>query len=240
MLKFKLPSLNFQQFRPFLIPGVMVIFIFVSGLFFIRPKISEILLIQKKLEEEETRLAKLTAKVASLEGLDQTELVLRVETTAKAVPSEKDLPPLLLVLKTLAAKNSLEIANLQVDPGKIATTSAQESPNRLSFLDFKIAIKGRMNDLKEFLTQVGQVAPLMVVRQVRIEVQDSSQAVQAELRLDAPFLLPPASLGSIEAPLAQITNQEEDIYQKLTDLDFALIEKEMPLVPTGKVDPFAF
>jgi hypothetical protein len=235
MLKAKLESLKIEKLRPFLIPGAIVILILTSSLLLIQPKIGEIFLIQKNLGRKEEKLARLTAKTAVLEGLDQVELSSRVEIAAKAFLSDKNLPLLLSTLKNLAAKNNIELLSLQVEPGEIATVSAKEKKEELSFLSFEILVGGQMSDFKEFLAQTAKVAPLMVVREV-----DIKEGAQAALLLDAPFLPPPVSLASVETPLAQITHQEENIYQKLARLDFSLIEEVPPSVPSGKENPFAF
>lgn len=226
MLKFKL--------------GAIVILILISSWFLVRPKASEIFSIQRNLKREEERLAQLTAKSATLEGLDQTELSSRADIAAKALLSDKNLPLLLSTLKNLAAQNNIELRSLQVDPGEIATVSAKGEKEKLSFLSFEILVSGQMSDFKEFLAQIAKVAPLMVIQKVKIESQDSGGSFQANLPLDAPFLFPPASLGPVETPLAQITNQEENIYQELTQLNFSLIKEVPPSVPSGKENPFAF
>jgi len=236
MLKSKPVSLKTGELRPFLIPGAIAIFILISGLFLIRPRLNEIFLIRKNLKREEKRLSQLTAKTAALEGLDQVELSEKAEVAAKALPGEKNLPLLLSVIKDAAVNNNIELRSLQVKPGELATPSAQERKEELPSLSFTIMVSGQMSDFKEFLAQLSKTAPLARSENIALEEIDG----EAGLVLDFPFLRPPESLGLPEKPLSQITNEEEEVYQQLARLDFFLIQEEFPLVPAGKENPFAF
>lgn len=240
MLKSEADSFKIEKPRSLLIPGLIVIFVFASGFFLIQPRIREIFSIQKNLKKEEKRLAQLTAKTAALEGLDQVELSEKAEITAKSLPSEKDLPLLLSVLKNLAAKNNLELRSLEVDPGEIATASAKEKEEKLPFLSFEIVVGGQMSDFKEFLTQVAQAIPLMRTENINLEVEEMGGSLKADLFLGSPYLFPPATLGLPEKPLAQITSEEEEVYHELSQFDFSLVEEELPSVPAGKENLFAF
>lgn len=240
MLKPKSDKLKIAELRPFLIPGAIILFILASGLLLIRPRLNEIFLIQKNLKKEEKRLAQLTAKTASLEGLDQVELSEKAEITAKVLPSEKDLPLLLSVIKTLAAKNNLELLSVQANPGELATVSAQQKKEALPSLSFKITVSGQMGDFKEFLARVAKTAPLLTTESIDVEGEGITGSFEANLAVDSPFLSPPASLGLPEKPLPEITREEDETYQKLAQFDFLLVEEELPLVPAGKENPFAF
>jgi len=238
MLENKSESLKTAELRPFLIPGVVVIFILFSGLFLIRPRLNEMFLIRKNLKREEKRLAQLVAKTTALEGLDQVELSEKAEVVAKALPSEKNLPLLLSVIKGVAVNNNIELLSLQVKPGELATPSAKERKEELPSLSFTIMVSGQMSDFKEFLAQLSKTAPLL--RSESIALEEMTGGSQASLFLDSPFLRPPESLGLPEKALAQVTSEEEEVYQQLARLDFFLIQEEFPLVPAGKENPFAF
>lgn len=236
MLENKSKSLKTAELRPFLIPGVVVIFILFSGLFLIRPRLNEMFLIRKNLKREEKRLAQLVSKTAALEGLDQVELSEKAEITAKALPAEKNLPLLLSVIKGVAVNNNIELLSLQVKPGELATPSAKERKQELPSLSFTIMVSGQMSDFKEFLDQLSKTAPLMRSESIALEEMGG----EASFVLGSPFLRPPESLGLPEKPLAQVTSEEEEVYQQLARLDFFLIQEEFPLVPAGKENPFAF
>lgn len=242
MLKVKISSLEISKLRSFFIPGAIVVFILASALFLIRPRASEIFLIQKNLEKEEKRLAQLTAKTAALEGLDQVELSEKVEIAARALLSEKNLPLLISVIKNLAAKNNIELRSLQVDPGELEPVPVKGNEEKLPSLSFKITVSGKIADFKEFLTQLHKIAPLMRVQSIAVDTERVEGSLQVSLPLEVPFLPPPTVLGLPEKPLTQITREEETVWQKLTQLNFAFITvtEEMPAVPAGKENPFAF
>jgi Tfp pilus assembly protein PilO len=239
MLKPEAKKLNFARLRPFLTPGVIVLAVLVSAFLLVKPRIDKIFLLQRELSQKEEKLAQLTAKTAAIEGLDETELSSRVDLVAKAFPNEKDFPLFLSLLRKLVNKNNLELTTLQVNPGEIATASAQTKKGKLPLLAFMIGVKGQMNGFREFVYRVSQTAPLMVIRDFQVKTQEGG-SLEVTLLIEAPFLPLPATLGRIEKALAQINSQEEEAYQELTRLDFSLIEETPLSFPTGKDNPFSF
>lgn len=239
MSKLKKPvKLSLKRIQPFLTPGLILLIIILSGFLILRPRIEKISLVQRDLARKEDRLTKLTAKVAALEGLDEFELALKAELATKAFPAEKNFPLFLSVLKRLTLQNNLETIGLKVTPGEIATVSAQPKSGSPSLM-FTVNLAGQMADLKQFLAQVAQTAPLMIVHNLKVSV--AGETVEASFSLEGPFLALPTTLGKVEKPLVQVTPQEEEVYQELAKFDFSLIEgKPLFTVPSGKEDPFNF
>jgi hypothetical protein len=240
MLKFKPSSLNLDKFRPFLVPVLIVVVIVLSGLFLVKPWIGKAFEVQENLRKEGKRLSQLTEKTSALESLSQTDLAKRADAAAKALPSEKDLSLFLVTLRTLATRNNLEIVSLQVSPGEIASASAEANQEALPLLSFQVKAGGYMNDLLEFLDQAAHSAPIIVVQGMDVEGLDLGGRFELSLVIDFPFLPLPTSLGRPEKALPQTTSQEEEIYQKLAQLEFLLGKEVLPLVPSGKENPFAF
>lgn len=239
MPKNKAISFQIEEIKPYVIPGLIFLLILISALFLVKPRLADIIQIQKELKKEKERLSQLTAKLASLESLDVSELTERAELTLKVLPGEKNLPLLLFRLKSLAVKNRLGL-EINTNPGELATDSAQTKDEKLPVLSFLLNVNGQMNDLKEFLSQLNQEAPLVRVQSLEISADEKVVLkTSSDLTLDSYFLSLPLSLGVSEKPLSLLTPKEEEIYQELSRLKF-LEEKEMkfPSLPSGKENPF--
>jgi len=238
MSKSKAQTLNLQKFRPLLVPGLIIVLVLTSGLILVRPKVSQIWATQRRLKKEEKKLAKLTVKAAALQGLDPGELASKVEVTSRVLLSEKNLPLVLAVIKNLAVKNQLEVEEIKVDPGEIALGTGKTKGKQLSFLSFRVVLIGEMTNLEQFLTKAQKTAPLLMIREMKIDLSRDQRKLKAILALEVPLLPLPSELGSLETPLAAITPREDQIYQELTGFDFSLVKQSFSTTPSGKENPF--
>jgi len=227
--------------RLFLLPILIFVAIILSGVFFLKPKLEQVVRIKTNLSREKTRLAELTTKLAALEGLDVNELEVKTNVVLQALPVEKDVPQILLAIRGLTQSVGTELRSVQVEPGEISTESAQIKTSKkydLPFLVFKITIAGNLEQLKEFLLKIESIAPLMRVD--KIDISQKEGMAEADLDLDTFFLPLPVSLGVTEKQLSSITAQEEKIYQKLSKLEEIQPGESLPSITSGKTNPFAF
>lgn len=231
-------------YKLFLLPALIFAGIIFSGFLLLRPELGQVSSKRADLLEEKTKLSQLTAKLATLGGLDVGELETKTNIILKALPVEKDVPQVLLAIKNLTQNAGLVLESVGVEPGEISTSSAQTTQKyNLPFLDFKITIAGNMEQLINFLAKIESTTPLMRVETIDIS-QTKEGGTEAALNIDAFFLPLPGSLGSTEKQLNPITTQEEKIYQKLSKLESPLPlvtapGGSLPGVTSGKANPFS-
>ena len=221
------------KFKAILLPVLVLLIVVFASLFFLRPKVSEIFKLRDSLAKNKESLARLTQKLASLEGLSQTELTAKTKTVTKVLPIEKDVPLILATLKTLATQTGVDLVEIKAEPGELSTDS-----DRLSFLAFELGFGGERNKLKDLLKEIEQVVPLMRIEEVVFFQSES--LVEMSLNLNALFLPLPEKLASIETPVALLVPQEEKTYQELVEFKSVSVSTGLPLVPSGKENPFAF
>lgn len=230
-----------EKIKILLIPLVIILVVISVSILFLGPQISGILAGQKELSGQKAKLAKLTAKKAFLEGLQESELEIKTKTTLAFLPAEKDLPRVLTTIRNLAGYNGLELRGVQVGPGNISTDSASPKPekNGLESLELKIVIGGDWAQLKNFLSQVEESSPLM--RIVKADISSFPPAAEATLVLDS-FSLPlPTTLGASETPLVAISPQEEEVYKRLVKIvppDQEVFQSSSGT--SGRENPFIF
>lgn len=220
---------------------LLFLVIFFAGLFFLREKIFQIIEFRQKNSLDRQKLALITEKVATLEGLDVNELSSKTEILLKALPAEKNISNILLSLKLLVDQTGLEFKGFEVEPGELSTESAQmKEPERenLPFMLFALTINGDYQKLKDFLERVETAFPLMRLQKVSFssEKEGSSETI---LDLKAFFLPLPQTLGTIDAPLSLVTPQEENAYRQLSKFTPVLSEEALPTIQSGKENPFA-
>lgn len=229
-----------KEYRAFLLPVLILGMVVLSALLILKPKIGEIMSMREDLSTERENLAKVTQKLAALEGLNENELSQRVEETFKFLPADKDLPGALVAIRSLSQETGLELVNIKVSPGTISTESAgfkTETKGGAPFLGFQISVKGGLGVTKEFLGRLGKTAPLMKVKNLKVNADEGGE--RADVLLDIFYLPLPEAMGSVESPLPTITSQEEKAYRSLKEIE--VFQPAMGFIPvaSGKENPFS-
>ena len=240
MLTNKFKVLTAVNTRSLLLPGVVVILIILSGLAFVRPKVNRNLQLKQETKVEEQTLAQLTAKLASLSSLDQNELSKMAKVLTKTLPTEQNVPLNFSVFKILAKKNNIEISGLSISPAGPVSTSGETVGNEANLLSYNLALEGKIEDAKEFMSQVRRTVPLMVTKSGTLENDLTSGTLKASFLVDSYYLFLPVSLGAVENPLIAISPQEDQIYQEINQLETVFEPSELIPIPGGKENPFSF
>ncbi len=228
--------------KPLLLPGLIILMIISSGLFLVLPRLRKTLDLRQQIKVEKEKLVNLTVKVSQLAELNQADLSKKAEVMSSALPSEGNLPFLLATFQSLAKNNGVEILSLTASPvyGEAASSSGALQTADPVPISFKISLKGSANQIEEFLKQIKNTAPVIFLNLADVGGAGSETTFMAELEFDSYFLALPTSLGSPEKPLESITQKENEIYQKASQLRLAVGESEMADVPAGKENPFTF
>lgn len=243
ILVFRWRQVKNLNLKPYLFPLLVLGFIILVSAVFLFPRINDIYRIQRQISSEKETLARLTQKVADLKGIDQVEQSDKVETLVRALPPEKNVPGIIVTLKTIARDLGVEINNLTIGPSEISSEAAKISSLKksdLNSLDLKLSLSGDADKMKDFFDRVEFVAPLMRVEKISLSVTGELN-LTANLNLMAYSLPLPETLGAVESPLPLISKAEEEAFQRISAYQpVALPEDLLPPVQSGKENPFSF
>lgn len=238
--------MDFKKSKSFLFPGLILILVILVSLFWLRPKVIVIIKSNRDLATNRKTLAELTKKVTTLEGLSQPELNDKVDLVLKILPSEKDVPGNLFVLKKLALDNGLMVSELSIpEVGEIASSSAETKKTSkdeiLPSLEVKLTLVGSREKIISFLQQAETTAPLMRVNSLAMS-QKMEGLDEALVDIRTYFLPFPKTIGKLEQPIVPVTSQEEKVFNELSN--FKLFEgsevSSSSALPTGKSDLFSY
>lgn len=223
---------NFKKYQKEIFYLLLFLIIILSLLFFIRPKIGEILRLRREVRKNKVLLSKLTQKASFLEGLNEAELTLKSEKVLKVLPAEMDVSFILVNLKALASSEGVDIKRIQVDLGQNSKNTSLKS------FGFKINVEGESENIKSFLRRIENISPVLRVKSLALNFQ---KGFQASMELETYYLSLPKTLGKVEKEVPLLTSQEEKIYQRIS----ALEEISLPNVSfeeekTGKYNPFSY
>lgn len=223
----------------FVLVGAAVLF---SFLFFLSPKIGQILTLQSRQKAQKEKLAKLTFKLNSLEKLDLFELENQSKVALTALPAEGDASYLMYLARSLVAEAGLSLDDLQFDlKGLTVSATASSALPRsktanLPVISWKMEIAGTFDQLKELMENMKKIAPIIQVVVVNLELK-TPEAMTAVVEVESHFLPLPETLGEVEKPLELINNEEQIAYQKVRGLKTVPAEALAP-VSFGKANPF--
>ncbi|MFC1727222.1 hypothetical protein ACFL0Y_01740 [Patescibacteria group bacterium] len=239
-MKKKVSRYQLRQYQFYLIPGLIFVFVIVSSFILVRPQVDQIFKAQENLRSGQEKLSKLTSKSATLESLDMVELQEKADLSVKALPPEINVPLVMTVFKALAHQNDLVIDGLSVQPGELATESANPKDKDYLVLFFSVSAKGELANLKDFLSKLSRVLPLFKVTSLDACVKGSENTLTLALPFDSPYLAPLEEIERIDRPLKLVNDQELALYEEFLEYDTSFYDLEKIQAPTGKDDPFFF
>jgi len=233
--------------KSLLLPIIILALVILSGIFLLKPKIVNILEARRTINQNKQTLATLTKKVATLEGLSKPELTDKVDLVLKILPSEKDVPQTMFVIKKVALNNGLVVSELDMpEVGEIASGSATpaktDNKEVLPSLSVNLTLSGGRLQIINFLKQIETTSPLMKVSGLVIN-QKGEGLDEAMINIKSYYLSFPKTIGKFEQQITPVTTQEEKIFDKI--YNFSLISEEEMATPSalpagGKSNLFSY
>lgn len=245
----------------FIVPLLTVIVVVGSIPVVILPQLDRIRLKSADLSKKEEKFKKLEAKAKTLEQINVENLDDRVENAEIALPSGKNLAPLIDAIKKLSGDSKLIVNSIRLKPGKVATTSATTTEDKTSSqprtaaqgttkvvlptgrtdLLLNLELKGAMKDFQSFLKFLERAKRILIVVSSSSSVESDGSIIHT-LVLNAPFKPLKSNFNDVETEPIPVENENlARIYDILND-DF--IEYSKPIVGadcptcTGVTNPF--
>jgi Tfp pilus assembly protein PilO len=226
-------NINLAKYKSFLTFIILLLFVVISVLNFIRPKVGEIFQIRGKINNEKRKLAELTQKESYLNNLDEFELNQKTQVVLKAIPAEKDIITPFSIFKILASQFNLEIQGVDINLGD------DSLKNDVGSFSFFLKVKGTFEQLVNFIEKMKKIFPIMSIKEVDVEIKKDNSLL-AKILIETYYSPFPEKIGSVESPILLVTSQEEKIYQEISGFSSILPETEEIDIKMGKENPFAF
>ncbi len=220
-------------------PVLIVLLILIALVQIDLPKIEQIKAARQELTGIQEKLAKLTAKTDILEALDKNKIKSDYERTSLVLPDDKDAPSILRNIETSASSSGVTIDDLDLNPGKLATTSSKinEKSNEVAV---KLTISGTAAQMSDFLKKMASVGRGTGVKSFDLTfAKEGSASAKTRLEVEAYFLLPEAVLakvGKVDEPLPSLGKEQNAILGQI--LKRELLIPSSLTSPAGKPDIF--
>lgn len=222
----------YSKYQLIIFPILVAISSIILIVFMIYPQIIRLLKNEQSLREIRHDVKFLEVKAQDLEGLDEVDLTTKVNVSLALLPADKDFVQAVGVIQQLVQRSGFNLISLQLG-------SSKESAGVLGFA-IKMEIAGPKITLGQLLTSIETSQRVMKVSSIEVTTTRSGDLINASLTIDVFYSPAPSTLGAINAPLAKLTSDEEEL---IITLSSAIPSAPAPpdtliLQPRGKANPF--
>lgn len=222
----------YQSHRLYIFPAVVALSSLFLILFAIYPQTVKLIENQKKTEELIAKSEFLETKVTALESYDSEDLSRKVGLALAAFPSEKDFGSILGLMLQQTARSGFNINSFSLSNigGKLGNSDS---------FDVKLEIKGSRDLFQAFINDIENSSRIVRINSIDISVTQASQTVDASLVLGVLYSQLPSSFGTVDAPLPQISQKDEEQLVALVKASEAVpVQEAVQFSPRGKSNPF--
>jgi hypothetical protein len=244
-------SIDISFIKAYLVPILVLIIIIALVPLVLVPRTAILREKNLQVQTKRDRLAILNQKIDDLEQIDDSSESLKLIEVEKAIPSRKELAPLIVGIGNLANKNNLQLAGLNFKPGKVATESsnlAQVPENsaipagqntKSSAKDnvaFTATLTGSLESLRQFLVDLEGAKQLLGVSSIKSKHQEDG-SYKFELQANAPFKSIQQEGDIISKPVPPFSAALNETFKLISKfVNYTTVT--VPKVPTGVEDPF--
>lgn len=227
-------SKYYQQYKLYVFPAIVALSSLILIIFVIYPQTIKLLANQKVQGEITNKSKFLEAKAQTLESYDSSDLNQKVDSVLGAYPAEKDFVSALSLLQNLTAQSGFSATSISLGTGS-AKNAGVESYN------IKLDILGPIVQLPTLLSNIENSPRLMKVSSVETSIGKDSESATISLNVEVLYSSAPQIPGSIDSPLQELSQQDEEVIAKLARVGSNEIISKPPttqLGPRGKANPF--
>lgn len=200
--------------------------------FVIYPQTTKLIDNQKAIGDLINKSKFLETKVVALEGYDGEDLSRKLGFVLTTLPADKDFGNILGLLQQLTARFGFSIDS-------ITFSNRANKLENLGGLQVKLDIRGTKAMFPTLLNNLENSPRLVRINSIDIPSQQSSQAFQVSLEVEALYSQLPQNFGGVDSPLPQLSQKDEELIARLEKSGETISSSSSAqLSPKGKSNPF--
>lgn len=218
----------------YIFPAVVALSSLILIIFVIYPQVSKLIANQKAEGDLKIRSAFLETKVQALESYDEDDLSRKVNYALNVYPAERDFANILGLVEAVTSKSGFSIVSANFGESSTKPSGSQ------SYV-LKMEVLGSRSLLSLLLSNIEESGRIMKVQSIETSSSRDLQTANVILGVDILYAAVPGSFGTVDSPLPQFTQKDEEIIAKLAASAPQAVS--LPVVPTtlgprGKANPF--
>jgi len=222
----------YSKYRTYIFPAIVTLSSLFLIAFVIYPQTIKLIANQEATTNLINKSKILETKVVALEGIDGEDLSRKVELALGVYPTDKDFGNVFGLLQQLVSQSGFNIDSISLG------RSAGKTANSESF-EVKLETKGPKVLFQTLLNNLENSPRLVRINSIDTSLNQASQAVSASLAIEVLYAAAPQSFGSVDAPLPEITQTDEQLITTIARISTTIPgSSATPSSPRGKVNPF--
>lgn len=222
----------YLRYRLYIFPAIVVISSLILIFLIIIPQLSKLISSQKKQGELINNLKFLEVKAQALDSYDSNDLSNKVNYTLASFPQDKDYGNVIGLIQNLTVQSGFTITTMTIG------TTTNKVANSQSY-SIQLEAVGPKSLISIFLSNIESSTRLMRVGSIEVTNSLNQQAVNISLNLEVLFAPTPASFGSIDSTLPELSSKDEELLATLAkNLPPAFTSTNTSLPSRGRANPF--
>lgn len=220
----------YLSYRLYIFPIIVVLSSVFLIIFAIYPQTAKLISNQQASDELISKSKILESKVIALESYNVEDLSKKMSFALSALPAEKDFGYILGLLQRLASDSGFSITSIYVGntTGKVGSSES---------FDVKLEMKGIRALSQNLLDSLENSPRIIRVNSIDISSAQAAQTINITLGLEVLYSRLPQKLGKVDAPLAELNQEDEQLLITLAK-GGRVTTPSTPQGSRGKPNPF--
>lgn len=226
-----------KTYQGLIISGAILLFCAVGFIAAVYPAIGKVQSLWADTTKLSDEVTSLQTKLTALNALDETTLRQELTNVISAVPTDKSLPTMFSTVDGLAAQTNVSVmsmgigGNTSLASGSAAKLTPQDKLIGAQTVPFSVTIQGTLPAIQQFIARAPQVRRLLRIRTFSITFPQDNRPISIALEMDAFYQPSPTSLGKTGTTVEILTDAEQEIITKVSQLPMATGGTDMGLPP---------
>lgn len=224
----------YNKYRLYIIPLVIGVSSLILIIFVIYPQTIKLISNNSAQGALVNRSKFLEAKASELKSVNEADLSKKLNLALTALPGDKDFGEVIGLVQEIANQNRFDLISLDL------TSSEEQATSSTSFGYYNITVEavGPKGGLNNLLVEIENASRVMRVDTILITSGKDPNIINAITGVKVYYSVIPTKIGSVDAPLPQLSRQDEDLLLKLSSIIEAAPPTSTTLSPRGKSNPF--
>lgn len=237
-------KIDFGRWQTIVAPVLAIVVSFVVLILVIWPKFTAALRIRVQNVELEARVTSLGEKAQFLQSLDKFLLDQQLAVAEAMLPSDEALFSFVRQVESAAVTAGVILNKIDVGPSSALASGAKSEASSVPKIQVKVSLTSDYRALVTFLGRIISLPRADGISELTISssvIGGQSGPLRTATVIDAFWRPLPRDLGSIETPVAELTEKELELLDKVQVVTVSTpsFGAVVPLVPTGRSDLFA-
>ena len=223
----------YTEYRLYIFPAIVIISSLILIVFIILPQISKLIANNRAEEDLKVKHNFLEIKVQALENYDAQDLIKKVDFALSSYPADKDFGNVIGLIQNLTAQSGFILSAISLGNQGAKVANAQS-------FTIKLDATGPRRLLSILFSNVETSSRLMRVGNIDVISTSDQQVVNVSMNIDVLYSPAPQSFGSVDSPLPEISQKEEELITKLAkNITPSLFSSTNISLPSrGRANPF--